>query len=193
MLRPMLAKRALLVLALSGCAAAPASFPDDAPVRAANRRWCEALAAAPDRAEGWPLRSACDAFQPAGSAAFVARMAECYRGEREAGAADDGQVVAACTDKVVHALDSKGAAALVDARCRHRERCRGESAHACVEGLRALEPGQRAVLAGMYAARAQHAIAACLDEIDCKKSDEQAYDACYRPEHERRVWLPGAK
>jgi len=177
-----------------GCKPAePTSFPDQDQVKAAQQKWCAGLESL--EGEGWLHKADCLAGYPTGSAAFVAKMAECYP-EQLAGlgeeAPDSAAILSLCSDQILAAAEPGDVSktALIQARCARMQRCEQVSPDDCVAAFNALSGMQRATFTSMYNLKAQAQIAKCFEETECQPEEDAARAECYRAPYEARVWLP---
>ena len=192
-------KVVFLVFAASvlSCGGSGASFPDGADVKAAQTKWCDALAAASGQKEAWPSAGACHGVFPSASAGYVRAMTTCFQ-KRWGGVSDKsagaGPVVQECSDEVVVEVGRQPgedqSASLVDTRCARQKRCEKVELAECKKGFAALDAGQRALLTTVYNAGARARIADCLSSSSCGDDEEKARDACYKAETDKLIWLP---
>lgn len=187
---------AWLVLCAAACAPpAPAKFPDDDRVAAAQQKWCDMLAKleAPDG--NWLSRRDCEAGEPTGSAQYIERMTPCFEQQRRDygdAAPDSGAIIDSCTTEVLSGSDPGDVSQteVMKARCERMLRCQQLDQDACDGVLERLDPFTKAVLTNVYNLKAQAKIAACLRDTECSEDEDAAYDACYQTVRGYKLWLP---
>jgi hypothetical protein len=180
-----------LVLALVfSCKPSQVNYPDDGKVASSQKQWCAALARV--SGDGWQHQNECETAHPSGSAAFLSKMAECYRKRHEEfgeNAPDDGALVSDCTETVLAGAEpgNVSKSPVVKARCERSQRCDNLPVKNCFATFSSLDGMQRAVFTSLYNLRAQNEIAGCLSDSDCGQEPE---DACLKKWYDQRVWLP---
>lgn len=184
-------RRILLLLVLASCSpGAPVGYPDDANVGGAQKKWCAALAAT--QGKSFQHAKECEAGIPTGSAAFVAKMAECFQSRmQELGesAPDMGAIVGECTELIIGGSEpgNVSKSPVVVARCSRSERCDEVEPSACVAAFNQLDGPQRATFTSIYNLRAQSKIAACIEDAPCGPEGE---NPCFKEAYGVRVWMP---
>lgn len=184
------------VATMFACKPAVVVHPDAPKVSDAQKGWCTALARfeAPQD-QSWRHVATCNAATPTGSAAFVAKMTECYTKHHEAegeNALDLGGLVARCTDEVLGEADAPDAlkSEPIRASCARMERCQKVSPETCLSAVDSLAPMQKVGLTSAYSLAAQHAVAECLAETVCADDEDKVRTDCYRDVQRLRVWMP---
>ena len=177
------------------CKGGVVNYPDRASVIDAQKKWCAAMAKyEPEKGTTWLHKSDCERAIPSGSGPFVAAMAACYTRQHQEyeQVPDLGTLVANCTEEILvkAAPGNVSDSDLVLARCQRQNKCAKTPIDECKSAFNRINGTAKALLTSMYNLEAQAKIAACLRDAECGKDDQQAQDACYRPLHDARVWLP---
>src|SRR6185437_3392561 len=159
-----------LVAAATSCA--PASYPDQPAVVAAEATWCQALGKVSEAGMGNGGMDTCKGAVPTGTAAVVKGMAKCLLARKEAGGDkpwDQGMMVAECKQEVFAKVNIDEAAAkeTIQARCERVVRCEKTGFAECVAATKSIDPYQRAQLYGIYNGAALHEVASCLKSSSC--------------------------
>lgn len=172
----------------------PASYPDRSKVEGSQKKWCEILADLDgDKLEGWGYRTDCLGAYPAGSSAYVSKLAECYgKTKKSLGdeAPDSAAIIDSCSVEILSGAEPGDVknTALYIARCNRKERCSQVARAVCDQVWEQLDGSSRATLTSIYNLRAQAEIASCLDDTACSADEESAVDACYQPQRDAIVW-----
>ncbi len=186
----------LAPIAACGGVQAPSSYADHDAVVAAQAKWCATIAEL--YGDAWRDGAACEAAYPAGSAPFLALMADCYVqqvSEIHEHRIGTEALRRACTDMVLESSDPGDISdnAVIRARCDRMERCQEVSRASCLGILEQLSSTQRSGLTSMYNLRAQAQVAECLDSTPCDRNEDKIHAACYDQVFAERVWEPGAR
>jgi len=182
-------------VALVACKPGLANYPDRSKVRAAQKKWCAAMAKHEvEEGKSWLHLADCKGAFPSASAEFLARMTSCYIKQHTelSEVPDMGTLVHNCSEEVLARSEPGDVSntSLVIARCDRMKRCEQVSVADCKRGFSTLDGMQRTLLTSMYNLGAQARIASCLADADCTKDEDAARAACYQKDYEARVWLP---